>query len=93
MSRTPTFACPSCGARRNLEGRRDGELVHITCHECGTEWTHDPWACDSCGGRLEAVRRPLLQKARGTQQSIIGYNVIRVCPRCDPEPEIETSAT
>lgn len=87
------FECPSCGAQKNLRGRREGDLVHITCQDCGREWTHDPWACGLCGGRLEAVRRPLLQKARGTQQSIIGYNVIKVCPACDLDPEIETSAT
>lgn len=29
-------------------------------------------------------RRPLLQKARGNQQSIIGYRIEKVCPVCDP---------
>ncbi|MEX2194138.1 MAG: hypothetical protein WD844_02540 [Thermoleophilaceae bacterium] len=93
MSTTPDFACASCGEQKNLRGRREDDVVHITCHGCGHEWTHDPWACTTCGGRRDAVRRPLLQKARGTQQSIIGYSVIKVCPRCDPDPRIETSAT
>ncbi len=84
-----TFTCPSCGAPKNLRGRRDGELVHITCGSCGHEWTHDPWARPTCGGRLEAVRKPLLQKARGTQQSIIGYRTAKACARCDREERRE----
>lgn len=78
--------CPSCGGRK-LKGRRDdprAEVVDVRCQECGHTWTHDPWACPRCRGRLHAERRPLLEKARGTQQSIIGYRTIRVCPSCDP---------
>lgn len=37
---------------------------------------------------MHAERKALLQKARGTQQSIIGFNVVKRCPRCEPdEPE------
>ncbi len=35
---------------------------------------------------MHAARRPLLEKARGTQQSIIGYRTVKLCPSCD-EPE------
>jgi len=79
------LSCPSCSAAKNLQGRREGEIVHITCGGCGHKWAHDPWVCPACGGRLEAVRRPLLQKARGTQQSIIGYRTTKACARCDRE--------
>ncbi|MGB0872215.1 MAG: hypothetical protein ACPGWS_01600 [Solirubrobacterales bacterium] len=93
----PKIECPSCGADKGLkgkrEGNREGDVVNVTCGSCGHEFVHDPWECAKCGGRLDAVRRPLLQKARGTQQSIIGYNVLKVCPVCDPEIEIESSAT
>ena len=33
---------------------------------------------------MHPERKPLLQKARGTQQSIIGFRGEKVCPRCDP---------
>jgi Zn ribbon nucleic-acid-binding protein len=82
-----SFRCPACEEAKRLRGERRGELVDITCLACGHRWTHDPWECPRCGGRLVAVRKPLLQKARGTQQSIIGYNTIKACPRCDPEDE------
>lgn len=80
------ISCPSCAGRK-LKGRRDqprAELVQVHCQDCGHAWTHDPWACPGCGGQLHAERRPLLEKARGTQQSIIGYRTVRVCPACDP---------
>lgn len=83
------ISCPSCGGRK-LKGRRDppgAEVVQVHCQDCGHSWTHDPWACPSCGGQLHAERRPLLEKARGTQQSIIGYRTVRVCSACDPPPE------
>lgn len=34
----------------------------------------------------DPVRKPLLQKARGTQQSIIGFRVAKECLQCDWEP-------
>lgn len=85
------FECPECGERKRLQGRRDrkgprdSDIVHISCGSCGHEWIHDPWACPTCGGQLNPVRKPLLQKARGTQQSIVGFRVAKECPRCDPE--------
>lgn len=41
-----------------------------------------------------AVRMPLLQKARGTQQSIIGYRSAQKCPACGwaSEGPAETNA-
>jgi hypothetical protein len=81
-----SFSCPRCCAKKELRGKRrqDEELVDITCLSCGHEWTHDPWLCTTCGDRLVPERRPLLQKARGTQQSVLGYNTVKVCPTCDP---------
>jgi len=79
------FECPSCGESKKLRGQRDKDVLRITCRSCAHEWTHDPWKCPSCGGRLDPVRKPLLQKARGTQQSIIGFRTVKECLRCDPE--------
>lgn len=89
------FECPSCGETRQLRGEREGDLVHITCQSCEHQWTHDPWKCPKCGGRLDPVRKPLLQKARGTQQSIIGFRVEKECLRCDwtPPEKGDLSAT
>jgi hypothetical protein len=83
------FECPECGEGKQLRGRREDAVVHITCLSCGHGWTHDPWKCPHCGGRMGPVRKPLLQKARGTQQSIIGYYVAKECLRCDPEDRSE----
>jgi len=79
------ITCPSCGGRK-LKGERDEqtEVIEVRCLECDHEWLHDPWRCARCGEEMHAVRRPLLEKARGTQQSILGYNTVRLCPRCDP---------
>ena len=89
----PKFECPECGETKNLKGRRETKshrqkesdvAVHVHCQSCGHKWTHDPWACPTCGGPMDALREPLLQKARGTQQSIIGYRNVKRCPRCAP---------
>lgn len=79
------FFCPNCDEKKALRGEREGDIVHITCRVCGHRWDHDPWACPTCGERMHVARKPLLQKARGTQQSIIGFNTVKACPRCDPE--------
>jgi len=78
--------CPACGARKDLTGRRDGEAIHVTCGRCGNAWTRYPDSCAQCGERsLVPVRVPLMQKARGTQQSIIGYGIAHRCTACGAE--------
>jgi len=88
-SAEPTFRCPSCGETKQLRGQRDDDLVHVTCQACQHRWTHDPWKCPRCGERMYTVRKPLLQKARGTQVSIIGFATAKACPRCTPPQEEE----
>ncbi len=78
------FACPECGETKRLRGEREADVVHISCQSCGHRWDHDTSACPNCGERMYAKRVPLLQKARGTQQSIIGFSTVKACPRCEP---------
>jgi DNA-directed RNA polymerase subunit RPC12/RpoP len=76
--------CRACGARTpHLKGDRRPGLIHMTCKSCGNQWDRYPDSCCACGVRaLVAIRVPLLQKARGTQQSIIGYATAYECTRC-----------
>lgn len=90
-------ACPECGEadRSNLKPERRDKWLQISCLTCGHEWDHNTELCPACGeAELAAVRMPLLQKARGTQQSIIGYRTARKCPACGwaNEGPPETSA-
>lgn len=86
MSSTPPIpiACPNCREKSNLRAeRRDGK-PHITCLACGHDWTRSPYDCGQCGKQeaLLPVRKPLYQKARGTQQSIIGFRIAKECSSC-----------
>jgi hypothetical protein len=85
--------CPRCNETKALRGRRGNDGIVVTCQSCGHEWLRDPDRCPTCGGDLHAFRVPLLQKARGTQQSVLGYNVQKRCLTCDGPPEIDGSAT
>jgi len=84
LTRQTKFECPGCGKSKHLKGEREADLVRINCGACGHHWVHDPWACPTCGEKMHPARKPLLQKARGTQQSIIGYRIEKVCAGCDP---------
>lgn len=75
--------CPNCAESKNLKGDREGKVITIKCGSCGHSWVRDPDVCPSCGERKIVRRRvPLYQKARGTQQSIIGFSVARDCQAC-----------
>lgn len=83
---TLAVECPSCGEtdRARMKPRREGDALFVTCTVCGEEWEHHSDRCPQCGERtLVPMRVPLLQKARGTQQSIIGYRMARRCSACD----------
>lgn len=80
--------CPRCRESERLEARRERGLPRITCLACGHAWTRDEHTCPSCGERqLKPSRVPLIQKARGTQQSIIGYRIAKRCASCGWESE------
>ncbi|MGH2945790.1 MAG: hypothetical protein ACRDPC_05935 [Solirubrobacteraceae bacterium] len=88
--------CPQCGATGGLSGQRDGEGIRITCGSCGNVWVRYPDACPECGEKaLASVRAPLYQKARGTQQSIIAYRIVKECQVCGARigSESEPNAT
>jgi predicted RNA-binding Zn-ribbon protein involved in translation (DUF1610 family) len=78
--------CPNCGEedRSRMKPRREGgDRIVITCESCGTSWERNPDVCPRCGaGGLSPIRMPLYQKARGTQQSIIGFSIARECNEC-----------
>lgn len=81
---TPT--CPRCGEVERLRGAKDGSQIKITCESCDCEWIRDPDVCPTCGKRSMTDRRePLMQKARGTQQSIVGYRIVHECGSCGYE--------
>jgi len=76
--------CPRCGEEERLEPRREGERILISCEACGNDWERHSDSCPRCGSRsLVPMRIPVLQKARGTQQSIIGYRMGKQCNACD----------
>jgi len=77
------ISCPSCNEAKRLRGERDGEEVVVTCLTCGHVWRRHPDDCPNCGQRtFHPVRVPLMQKARGTQQSIIAYRMAKKCSAC-----------
>ena len=79
--------CPQCGESEALAGRRDGALIILVCESCRHEWERDPSpVCPTCSRRdLRAVPLAILEKARGTQLSVIGTRTIHLCPTCDAE--------
>jgi Zn ribbon nucleic-acid-binding protein len=77
------IACPECGASENLRGQERDGVIWIDCSACGHNWPRNRNLCPRCGQTSIAdVREPLYQKARGTQQSIIGYRIVQECWRC-----------
>jgi len=78
------LTCPDCGTDDHLTGQRDGDIIRITCQQCDLTWTRDPSPrCEACGtgDDVLAIPQPILQKARGTQLSIVG---VTTAYRCDP---------
>ena len=75
--------CPRCSESHRLKGEQHDGVIWVTCGGCGHRWPRDPDICPNCRSRSIADRRePLFQKARGTQQSIIGYRIVYECWSC-----------
>lgn len=79
--------CPQCGEDEELSGRRtDGDIV-LTCHRCGHVGPRAAQRrCGTCGGS-DVVERPkaVVERARGTQLTVVGYSTIGLCRTCDEQ--------
>lgn len=81
------FVCPGCGEDQALRGEQREGVIWVRGERCSHEWPRDRDICPKCGRRSMADQRePLFQKARGTQQSIIGYRILEECWICGFRP-------
>lgn len=85
---TEEIACPSCGEAENLVGRRDdpaATIIHITCGACANAWDRDTAKrCPRCGSSdLYGAPVAVIEKARGTQLSIVSTTPEYLCWTCD----------
>lgn len=78
------ITCPNCGGHEKLRGTRMTESIRITCGACLHSWIRTERTCPVCGKETLTIgmRAPILQKARGAQQSIIGYRTMKECTNC-----------
>lgn len=80
------FRCPRCGEQELLRGEPvegDDDARRIRYEACDASWIHDRHICPDCDSRLVYdERRPIYQKARGVQQSLIGQATVQVCGDC-----------
>ena len=81
------ISCANCGEDDNLRGSRDGEIITVTCEECGLVWDRDLTPkCATCGSTdVRAAFQSILEKSRGTQLSIQSMKLIHLCPTCDED--------
>jgi hypothetical protein len=81
------LVCPRCDSDDHLTGERDGEIIHITCSECAVSWDRDLQPkCPTCGNEdVRATPKAIVQKARGTQLSIMSFETVHLCPKCDAD--------
>lgn len=90
MSSDDEIACPNCGETEALRGERpdpeaDSQLIAIRCESCDTSWDRDPAnRCPRCGSTdLYAAPVAVIEKARGTQLSIVSTRSQFLCWGCD----------
>lgn len=78
------LTCLRCETDEHLVGAADGELIRITCTKCGLAWERDPSPrCMICGhDEVRTVAEPVIEKARGTQLSIVGVTTTHYCHAC-----------
>jgi ribosomal protein S27AE len=81
------LSCPECGEGDDLAGVRDEDRITVTCGACGVSWDRDPSPrCSKCGGDdLQSVPLAIVEKARGTQLSVVGTRTIHLCSACDAD--------
>lgn len=79
------ISCPSCGEDDDLRGAREDGIIAVVCGACGHRWERhlDP-RCPTCGGTdLLAVSKAIVEKARGTQLSVVATTEAHLCRACD----------
>lgn len=76
--------CPRCETDEHLQGERSDDVIHISCTGCGLTWDRDlSPKCVSCGAESEhTISEPVIEKARGTQLSIVGMTTTYYCHGC-----------
>jgi hypothetical protein len=81
------LSCPECGEVDDLAGVRDGDRIAVTCGACDASWMRDPSPrCPKCDGDdLQGVPLAVVEKGRGTQLSIVGTRIVRLCSVCDAD--------
>jgi hypothetical protein len=79
--------CPVCGEADDLTGVKHNENLAITCGACGQCWERPTTpVCPTCDGTdLQAVPLAILEKSRGTQLSVVGIRIVRLCNQCDAD--------
>lgn len=78
------LTCLRCETDEHLLGERTDEVIHITCTNCGLTWDRDTSPrCATCGDPdVRTITEPVIEKARGTQLSIVGVTTTYLCHAC-----------
>ncbi len=79
--------CPECVTDEYLNGVRRGDVIVVACEACGLSWER-PAAphCDRCESTdVVAYPVPLIERSRGSQQSITAMHIETLCRVCDAE--------
>jgi hypothetical protein len=81
------LTCRTCGTDDHLRGEAEGEQIRIHCDGCGATWFRNSTPrCDRCGSEdMLLEKRPVIDKSRGSQLSIVGYTDLVLCKTCDAE--------
>lgn len=81
------ITCPTCDTDEHLSGKPLGDLIRLTCGECGTSWDRDPApSCGRCGStEVVPVAKAAWDKSRGSQLSVSYITVVHLCPECDAD--------
>ena len=79
------ITCPACGEGEDLSGERRETEISVTCGACGHVWTRSlQRRCLTCGGTdLVTVPKAVVERSRGTQLSVVGIQMVELCPACD----------
>jgi hypothetical protein len=81
-----SIVCPECGEDDDLRGKRDGDLIHLTCEICTHTWDRNlkPTClnCSADGEDLSFRPIPMFSKGRGTMMTPTGLRDSWDCDTC-----------